>query len=122
MMKVEVVSNGQLIVSPEYDGEVYDEADEIKRAFDRMMVALLGMDEVEDPSVSGSLASGEIEVALTVKAESQESALEQANAAIHRAFHAADVRTPDWHSARKGLESRVAYRWHETRLEEAVAV
>jgi len=117
MVEVEVASNGRIVVSPEYEGTEYDEQMEIEQAFSRVMTALTELDDLEDPSVAGSVATGEIEISITVTAETQGAAVDSANALIHRALHTAEIQTPEWHKAKAHLTAKLVYEWHVTQIE-----
>ncbi len=92
-MKIEVTFRGRLTVTPEYDGEVFDHDEEVERAFDGTINELVVLG-VEDPSVAGSLTSGEVEIMLTVEAESVVHAFPLADSAVRSALQAAGVHTP----------------------------
>jgi hypothetical protein len=62
---------------------------------DRVMEELLKLG-VEDPSVGGSLTSGEIQISLMIEASSKREAVSEADALIRTAIHAAGGATPGW--------------------------
>ncbi len=113
VMNVEVTKTGQLIVEPEYEGEVSDHDEEVERTFDLTMAELVKL-AVEDPSVHGSISTGHFEVTLRVKAETFVAAIQEADSAIRSALHAAEVNTPDW-------ESRLRVVWHRVEADDADA-
>jgi hypothetical protein len=94
-VKYEVTLRGSLSPSPDDDGEPQDV---FERAFDRTMVEMLKLRDLEDPSVSGSIASGEIELAAAVDAEDYGSAVSKADAAMRAALHAAEIGTQIWNT------------------------
>ena len=105
-MQIEVVYTGQLLPS---DGEVLTEA-AIEGAFNGTMEELLKLDDVADPSVSGSLTSGHMEITCLVESDAEPEdlplkALQAADTAIRTALHAAGVGTPGWR-----------FQWQETRV------
>jgi hypothetical protein len=84
-----------------YVGRIYTTAGEteaqIDAHLDRAMDELLKLD-VEDPIMSGSHATGEIELTLTVTGHTDGEALELAAANLCSAFHAAGIETAGWPS------------------------
>jgi hypothetical protein len=73
-------------------GGSVEERDEMT---DRVMEELLKL-EVEDPSVGGSLTSGEVQISLTIEASSKKEAISKTNGLIRTAIHAAGGATPGW--------------------------
>ncbi|HVL99336.1 MAG TPA: hypothetical protein VM324_08600 [Egibacteraceae bacterium] len=72
---------------------------------DEVMEHLLDNDDVEDPSVGGSLARLDVEIALTLTLPDDattEHVVEGGMAAIRSAIHAARGGTPDWPTFREG--------------------
>jgi hypothetical protein len=64
-------------------------------ATDRVMEELLKLG-VEDPSIGGSLASGDIQISMTLEAPSKKQATSKAMALIRTAIHASGGATPGW--------------------------
>ena len=95
-MELEITLEGRLTVEPDVDGAICDSPEaEIERAFDLTMQELLKLDVI-DPSVSGSIAGGEIVMSCVVEAESWDQAVERADSAFRSALHTAGVSTPQW--------------------------
>jgi hypothetical protein len=75
--------------------------DHLEAALDRVMEELVRLG-VEDPAIGGKLSSGEVEISITVEAESYEQAVSKAMGTIRTAIHAAEVSTPGWPRLRRG--------------------
>jgi hypothetical protein len=73
-------------------GGSVEERDEMT---DRVMEELLNLG-VQDPSVGGSLTSGEVQISLTLNASTKREAISKANALMRTAIHAAGGATPGW--------------------------
>lgn len=69
--------------------------DQLETCLDAVMEELLRLD-VEDPSVGGVLARGEVTLAFTVEAPSLVASLDQALATTRAALHGAGASTPSW--------------------------
>ena len=109
MMELEITIEGQLTVEPDYEGQVTDRQAEIAQVFDRTMQELLKFDVV-DPSVSGSITSGEIVMSCIVESDSWDKAIASADSAFRAALHAADVATPNWHGPSRRVEYKPEFR------------
>ena len=105
VMHVEVTYTGQLVIEPEYEGEVFDPEEEVERAFDGTMAELVKL-PVDDPALHGSISTGDLEVTVRVHADTFPDAIHKADSAIRSALHAAEVHTPDW-------DSRLRVVWHK---------
>ena len=95
MPKYEIKLRGTLVVDEQDNGKV-DPTLIFEAAFDNTMREMLKLKELQDPSVSGALASGEIVLAATVIAKLAGEALGIADVAMRTALHAAGVGTRDW--------------------------
>lgn len=69
--------------------------DHLEAALDRVMEELIRLG-VEDPAIGGTLTSGEVEISMTVDAESYEQAMSKAMGTLRAAIHAAEVSTAGW--------------------------
>jgi hypothetical protein len=69
--------------------------DRLEMQLDRVMEELIRLG-VEDPAIGGTLSTGEVEISITVEAESLEDAVPKAMTALRAAIHAADGATPGW--------------------------
>jgi hypothetical protein len=105
-VKFEVTYYGQFVCSPEFDGEVYDDAEEIEKGFDGTMRELAALN-VEDASVSGSIASGDIEISGVFEGDTHADAVSTADVAFRSAFHAAGVFTREWETDNHRLWLRI---------------
>jgi hypothetical protein len=94
-MKFEVTFSGRLACRADYEGEVFDQSVEIERAFSATMRELVKLG-VEDASVDGAAASGEVELSGTFDGESPVDALNTADTTFRSALHAAGVFTTGW--------------------------
>ncbi len=94
-MKLEVTYRGTLTVEPEYSGETFDRDEVVEGVFTLAMRDLVDQG-VEDPSVSGSIAQGTVEISVTVEAPTRNEALARADAAVRAALHAAGACTDEW--------------------------
>ena len=112
-MKIEVTMHGQLIPGPAFIG---DRDAAIDRALDSVMEELLRLPSVEDPGISGSLATGDVEVNVTVIADGLDEAVSLANSAIRSAFHAADVVTDGWDDVPEHLRMQ----WHKVEADDLI--
>lgn len=92
----EVVYEGVLSVTPDHEGEELDAHRIVEEVFDTAMRELLELDGVTDPSVTGSIASGTLEISLVTEGATFPAAVSNADAAIRAALHAAGVCTPEW--------------------------
>ncbi len=68
----------------------------LEQFLDRVMEELLTLDNVEDPTLTATLARGRFSIMLTVEADLPENAAVVGMAAIRTAFHAAGAATPNW--------------------------
>jgi len=103
-MELEITYEGRLTVEPDYEGEVVDPGSEIAQAFDLTMQELLKLDVI-DPSVSGSVTTGEITMSCIVESSTWDEAVTRVDSAFRSALHAAGVCTPTWPDPRR----RVGY-------------
>jgi hypothetical protein len=94
-MKFEITYRGQLEATPEFPGEDFDRDAVIERAFDETMRELVKLD-CADPSVSGSISSGDIEISVVAEGDDHVAAFAQADPCIRAALHAAGVGTKGW--------------------------
>lgn len=82
------------------DSESILSGDDLEQFCDRLMEALLKLEELDpvitDPSVAASLALGEIEVELSVEADLAEDAMYKAFGSIRSAVHEIGGSTPGW--------------------------
>lgn len=92
-VRYQVVFEGQATPTPE-DGPILS-PEGLEADLDRIMEELLKL-EAEDATVSATLATGQVEIAVAVEADSFETALEKGNGLIRSAIHAAGGFTPDW--------------------------
>jgi hypothetical protein len=69
--------------------------EEVEASLDRVMEELLRLG-AEDPAIGGAMATGEVEISLTVDAPSPEDAVPLAMTTIRTAIHAAEGHTPNW--------------------------
>ena len=115
-MKFEVTMVGTVTVTPEYEGEVFDHDEIVERTFDRTMAELTKLANIHDPSVSGTITTGEIEVSVVVEAEDFIQAIQIGDPAIRTAFHAADTSTEGWDDV--PLPLRV--QWHRVEADDLV--
>lgn len=95
MKIVTVTYVGDLEVNPQYPGEVVDTAAELEVAFDATMRELIRLGFL-DATVDGSLATGHVEVSVSIETDDPDGVLRQAAAALRAALHAADISTEDW--------------------------
>lgn len=95
-MKFEVTLVGQLVLTPEEQGAGLDHDEVVERAFDDTMRELLKLDGIEDPQVSGSITTGDVEISVVVEAAEYGAAISKADPDIRTAFHAAMVHTDGW--------------------------
>ncbi len=93
-MKIEVSFTGRLTVEPEYHGEVFDTDAEVERVLSAMTAELLKL--VEDPVVTGSLATGAVEVTMLAEGPSLDDAVSFGASALRSALHSADCYTEGW--------------------------
>lgn len=106
-MKIEVTFTGCLTTDAENPDEEYD------RALDATMEELLRL-PVIDPGMSGTLSTGEVEVRVTVEADSLAEAVDSAQSALRAALHAAGVNTAEMdHGA-------VNVTWHKVEADDLV--
>lgn len=103
-LKVEVTYSGQITVTPDYGGAVVDRDAEIEKAFDGTMRELVKLG-VMDPSVAGSIASGDIEITLAVKGKTVPEIIDYVDGIIRSALHAAGVGTHGWSTERNLLSA-----------------
>lgn len=68
---------------------------QLEAQLDRVMEELVRLG-VEDPAIGGTLTSGEVEISITVDAESLEEAMPKAVTVLRAAIHAAEGSTPGW--------------------------
>lgn len=94
-MRLEVASRGLLTLTPDQPDEVMDAEAVLERTFDAVLEGMFELDAI-DPSVSGSIAHGDIELSVTVEAESFEQAMQMAYVLFRTALHAAGVGTKDF--------------------------
>lgn len=105
-MKLEITYTGTLVVTPDHDDDVVDPEVELERVFDATMQELLKLNAV-DPSVSGSAATGEIEISLVEEGRTMAAIVTSADSLIRSALHCAGVSTPGWMGpGRYGLSFR----------------
>lgn len=71
----------------------------LEAAFDATMEELVRLGAT-DPSVTGAVATGEMEITVTVEAASPSEAVAKADAIIRAALHAAGLATPEWDGPR----------------------
>jgi hypothetical protein len=107
-MKVEVVVTGRLVASPDMQGDGIE--DEIEKAFDRTITELFKLGDVIDPMISGSIATGVVELAFTVDKPDPQTAMTCGESAARAALHAAEVGTPTWET----IDRRFQFEWEET--------
>jgi hypothetical protein len=69
--------------------------DHLEAQLDRVMEELVRLG-VEDPAIGGTLTTGEVEISITVDAESLDEAVPKAISTLRTAIHAAEVSTPGW--------------------------
>jgi hypothetical protein len=94
-MRCEITYVGNLVVHPDYEGEQFDPETEIERCFERTMDELLKLG-VDDPSVSGSVASGDVEISFTVTGADTAEAFQIAETTMRTVLLAAGIATSDW--------------------------
>ncbi len=92
VVKYDVVFQGQAQAGP---GGSAPSAENLEAFLERVMEELLSL-RAEDATVGATLASGQVEISVTVQAASFEEALEKGNGVIRTAFHAAGGFTPGW--------------------------
>lgn len=92
---MELTWSGRIEVTPEYDGEVFDASEEIEKVFTATMRELVLLN-VPDPSVTGSVQTGEFEVTCLVSEISLVDAITVLDPTVRAALHAAEVATPEW--------------------------
>jgi hypothetical protein len=116
-VKFEVTFTGSLIWEPG-PGESLEQRDpEFETVFAVTMEELIAL-AVEDPSVTGSIATGTMEISLLVDAADPAIAIEIANGTIRSALHCAGVFTPSWEYS---APTRIAVTWHKVEADEPVA-
>jgi hypothetical protein len=69
--------------------------DEAEMHLDRVLDELEVL-KAEDPAIGAALAQGEVEITVSVEADSLDEAQAKGSAVIRSAVHAAGVATPDW--------------------------
>jgi len=102
MVNLEITYSGVIQFVPEpQDG--FDRDREVESVFEATMRELVKLG-VSDPSVSGSIASGEIEISCLVTAPSLLDAINEVDPCVRSALHAATVATPTWEQDRLRVE------------------
>jgi hypothetical protein len=96
MDEYEFTFQGQLTVTPDFEGEEFDREAELDNVFDLTAEELARLEDVIDPIVSGALAAGTIEISLTVQASTYPEAAACADSAVRSSLHTAGVNTKDW--------------------------
>jgi hypothetical protein len=71
------------------------DSDHLEAQLDRVMEKLIRLG-VEDPAIAGTSSAGEIEISITIDAESLEDAAPKAMTTLRAAIHAAQGSTPGW--------------------------
>ena len=115
-MKIEITYRGTMTVTPDSQSDQVDMAEEMDRVLDLTMDELLALTSIEDPIMSGSLAAGDVEVTVTVEAESLSDAIVAADSAIRSAFHAAGVFTHGW----EDTDQAVRVEWHKVEADDLI--
>ena len=96
-MKYEITLRGTLVVTPELGDEPAGNTDDILRcAFEQTMDEMLKLPDLQDPSVSGAVAQGEIVLAATVDGADYGDAVKTGDTAMRTALHAAGIGTEAW--------------------------
>lgn len=83
----------QLDVKPRGDDEGLAEA--LEEHLDAVMEELLKLD-AQDVSIGGSMTQGDVEITITVEAETYEEAVRRGLSCIRSALHAAGAHTHGW--------------------------
>lgn len=115
-MKYEVTYTGSLTATPETQGEGFDPAEAIDRALDATLEELLALPDVGDPCMSGALATGEVEITVTVEAQTLPLAVTAADSSIRAAFHSAGVITAGW----DGVPQPLRVSWHKVEADDLI--
>jgi hypothetical protein len=107
-MKIQITIRGRLIVTPDHPGEAVDHDAEIERVFDETMAELVALACI-DPSVTGSIATGEIEISVVAETPGDDltqfrAAIDKADTCIQLALQVARVGTPDWKDQQVTIE------------------
>jgi hypothetical protein len=97
VIKFSVSLEGTVIVTPEFDGELFDESATIEAHLDAVMDELLKLD-AEDPSIEASVEEGSVAFSVVVEAPNPVEAVTTASGFLRTAIHAAGGGTPDWPS------------------------
>ncbi len=92
-VRYQVVFQGVATRDPQ--GKEAFDPDGLERELEGVMEELLKL-KVEDATVGGTLARGEVEISVTVEANDFQRALEEGNALIRTAIHASGGLTPEW--------------------------
>jgi hypothetical protein len=69
--------------------------DRLEVQLDQVMEELIRLG-VADPAIGGTLATGEVEISITVAAPTPEEAVPKAMSTLRTALHAAGIATPGW--------------------------
>jgi hypothetical protein len=75
--------------------------DRLEAQLDQVMEELIRLG-VADPAIGGALATGEVEISITVDASTPEEAIPKAMSTLRTALHAAGIATPGWPGWREG--------------------
>jgi hypothetical protein len=107
-MKFQITYRGRLLVTPECPGESIDHDAEVERVFDETMGELVALGSI-DPSVTGNIATGEIEISVVAEGDGDDksdfvSAFGKADTCIQLALRVAKVGTPGWHDNQVTIE------------------
>ena len=94
-MRYQVAYQGQATAIDDDGRPTPHDPDELEHHLDDVQGQLLELD-ADDATVSATLVSGEVEISVTVEAQSLEEAAEKGSALIRTALHAAGAFTPNW--------------------------
>lgn len=94
-MKWEITYRGELEFTPDTPEEEFEREAQIEQAFDLTMCELVKLD-CEDPSVTGSIVSREIEISVVAEGVDHMAAFAKADPCIRSALHTAGVGTKGW--------------------------
>jgi hypothetical protein len=105
----------QAVMAVKHGGRVNPNAEDIDRLTDSIQEQLLHLEDIADPDLTTSLASGEVRLSVQVSADSAIEAMKAADDAIRTAIHAAGIATPGW--GPESLHEVQPFDWHITQTD-----
>jgi len=94
-MRYQVAYQGQATAHDDDGRPIPHDPDELERHLEEIQDQLLELDAA-DATVSAVLASGEVEISVTVEAPTVDEAAKKGSSVIRTAIHAAGGFTPNW--------------------------